>query len=220
MYHRKFTQRLLNRPEPVAVAEPGGSLLQPEKPHHRHRYGPEVVAALVPLWGGERTALRQATAGVAAAAGGVAREPRAPVSGSSGAGGATGDEQRHDRPDVGPDPKAKRRERVAQPTTGLQRYAAAGAGAHVQGMGRPQRTRLAGDRPGGALRRPDGGAVPVDIDGDRYPHRLEREPADRDAGRSGGAGGAALIRRLLPFPLRGIDADNDPVYGLRPTAST
>jgi hypothetical protein len=29
-----------------------------------------------------------------------------------------------------------------------------------------------------------------------------------------------LIRRQLPFPLRGIDADNDPVYGLRPTAST
>ncbi|MFO0017779.1 MAG: hypothetical protein ACK52U_14645 [Synechococcaceae cyanobacterium] len=28
-----------------------------------------------------------------------------------------------------------------------------------------------------------------------------------------------LIRRQLPFPLRGIDADNDPVYGLRPTAS-
>jgi hypothetical protein len=50
-YHRKFTLRLLNRPEPVAVAEPGGSLLQPDKPHHRHRYGPEVVAALVPLWG-------------------------------------------------------------------------------------------------------------------------------------------------------------------------
>jgi hypothetical protein len=29
-----------------------------------------------------------------------------------------------------------------------------------------------------------------------------------------------LIRRQLPFPLRGIDANNDPVYGLRPTAST
>jgi len=42
--------RLLNRPEPVAVAEPGGSLLQPDKPHHRRRYGPEVVEALVPLW--------------------------------------------------------------------------------------------------------------------------------------------------------------------------
>ena len=49
-YHRKSLLRLLNRPEPVAVAEPGGSLLQPDKPHHRRRYGPEVVAALVPLW--------------------------------------------------------------------------------------------------------------------------------------------------------------------------
>ena len=49
-YHRKSLLRLLNRPEPVAVAEPGGSLLQPNKPHHRRRYGPEVLEALVPLW--------------------------------------------------------------------------------------------------------------------------------------------------------------------------
>ena len=49
-FHRKSLLRLLNRPEPVAVAEPGGSLLQPDKPHHRRRYGPEVVEALVPLW--------------------------------------------------------------------------------------------------------------------------------------------------------------------------
>ena len=49
-YHRKSLLRLLNRPEPVAVAEPGGSLLQPDKPHHRRRYGPEVLEALVPLW--------------------------------------------------------------------------------------------------------------------------------------------------------------------------
>jgi len=49
-YHRKSLLRLLNRPEPVAVAEPSGSLLQPDKPHHRRRYGPEVLEALVPLW--------------------------------------------------------------------------------------------------------------------------------------------------------------------------
>ena len=49
-YHRKSLLRLLNRPETVAVAEPGGSLLQPDKPHHRRRYGPEVLEALVPLW--------------------------------------------------------------------------------------------------------------------------------------------------------------------------
>ncbi|MFN6131753.1 MAG: hypothetical protein ACK46L_02385 [Synechococcaceae cyanobacterium] len=42
--------RLLNRPEPVAAAEPGGSLLQPDNPHHRRRYGPKVVEAQVPLW--------------------------------------------------------------------------------------------------------------------------------------------------------------------------
>jgi hypothetical protein len=29
-----------------------------------------------------------------------------------------------------------------------------------------------------------------------------------------------LIHRQLPFPLRGIDADNDPVYGFWPTAFT
>jgi len=49
-YHRKTLLRLLNQPEPMAAAEPGGSLPQPVKPHHRRRYGPEVVAALVPLW--------------------------------------------------------------------------------------------------------------------------------------------------------------------------
>ena len=49
-YHRKSLLRLLNRPEPMAAAEPGGSLPQPDKTHHRRRYGPEVVEALVPLW--------------------------------------------------------------------------------------------------------------------------------------------------------------------------
>jgi hypothetical protein len=39
------------------------------------------------------------------------------------------------------------------------------------------------------------------------------------------AGSAVLmalpqIRRQLAFPLREIDADNDPVYGLRPTEFT
>ena len=34
----------------MAAAEPGGSLLEPTKPHHRWRYGPEVMEALVPLW--------------------------------------------------------------------------------------------------------------------------------------------------------------------------
>ena len=33
----------------MAAAEPRGSLPEPYKPHHRRRYGPEVVAALVPL---------------------------------------------------------------------------------------------------------------------------------------------------------------------------
>ena len=49
-YHRKSLLRLLNRPEPMASAEPGGSPPEPDKPHHRRRYGPEVVEALVPLW--------------------------------------------------------------------------------------------------------------------------------------------------------------------------
>jgi len=34
----------------MASADPGGSPLEPDKPHHRRRYGPEVVEALVPLW--------------------------------------------------------------------------------------------------------------------------------------------------------------------------
>jgi hypothetical protein len=87
-----------------------------------------------------------------------------------------------------------------------------GAGADVQGLGRPQRSGLAGDRPGGPLRRADGGAVPVDPDGHRHRHRLEREPADPDARGSVVLTALQLIRRQLPFPLRGIDADNDPVF--------
>ena len=46
-YHRKSLLRLLNRPEPMAAAEPGGSLPQPDKTHHRRRYGPEVVEVLL-----------------------------------------------------------------------------------------------------------------------------------------------------------------------------
>jgi len=49
-YHRKSLLRLLNRPVPMAAAEAGGSLPQPDKTHHRRRYGPEVVEALIPLW--------------------------------------------------------------------------------------------------------------------------------------------------------------------------
>ena len=49
-YHRKSLLRLLNRPEPPTAAELEGAPAEPEKPHHRRRYGPEVVAALVPLW--------------------------------------------------------------------------------------------------------------------------------------------------------------------------
>ena len=156
--------------------------------------------------------MRQAAARVAAAAGGFAGESRAPVSGAGGAGVTAGDEQRHDRPVADPDPQEERRQRLAPPTTGLQRRAAAGAGAHVQGLGRPQRSRLAGDRPCGPLRRPDGGAVPVDPYGNGHRHRLEREPADPDARRSGGTDGAAADPPSAAVPLRGIDADNDPVF--------
>lgn len=49
-YHRKSLLRLLNRPEPPTAAQLDGAPAEPEKPHHRRRYGPEVVAALVPLW--------------------------------------------------------------------------------------------------------------------------------------------------------------------------
>jgi hypothetical protein len=49
-YHRKSLLRLLNRPEPPTAAQLAGAPAELEKPHHRRRYGPEVVAALVPLW--------------------------------------------------------------------------------------------------------------------------------------------------------------------------
>ena len=45
-YHRKSVLRALNRVEPST--SDGGS--SGEKRHHRCRYGPEVVEALVPLW--------------------------------------------------------------------------------------------------------------------------------------------------------------------------
>jgi len=49
-YHSKSLLRLLNRPEPPTAAQLDGAPAELERPHHRRRYGPEVVAALVPLW--------------------------------------------------------------------------------------------------------------------------------------------------------------------------
>ena len=49
-YHRKSLLRRLNKADPPATAVPL-DLSAAEKPHHRRRYGPEVVEALVPLWG-------------------------------------------------------------------------------------------------------------------------------------------------------------------------
>ena len=49
-YHRKSLLRLLNRPDSVPPSEPGGATAESVKPHHRRRYGPDVVEALVPLW--------------------------------------------------------------------------------------------------------------------------------------------------------------------------
>jgi hypothetical protein len=47
-YHRKSLLRSLNRQEPP---KPGRSQAgAPERPHHRRRYGPEVLEALLPLW--------------------------------------------------------------------------------------------------------------------------------------------------------------------------
>ena len=60
-YHRKSLLRLLNRPEPPTAAQLDGAPAESEKPHHRRRYGPEVVAALVPLW--ERLAIGSAASG-------------------------------------------------------------------------------------------------------------------------------------------------------------
>jgi hypothetical protein len=49
-YHRKSLLRLLNRPDPVPPSKPGGASAESVKPHHRRRYGPDDVEALVPLW--------------------------------------------------------------------------------------------------------------------------------------------------------------------------
>jgi hypothetical protein len=41
--------RLLNRPDRVPPSEPGGTPAESVTPHHRRRYGPDVVEALLPL---------------------------------------------------------------------------------------------------------------------------------------------------------------------------
>jgi hypothetical protein len=48
-YHSRSLLRLLNRPDSVPPSEPGGAADEPVKPHHRRRYGPDVVEALLPL---------------------------------------------------------------------------------------------------------------------------------------------------------------------------
>ena len=83
-YHRKSLLRLLNRPEPMAAVEPGGSLPEPTQPHHRRRYGPQVVQALVPLWEASDRLCVKPAAGVVAAAGGAAQAPRASEPGAGG----------------------------------------------------------------------------------------------------------------------------------------
>ena len=49
-YHRKSLLRLLNRPDPDPPSDLGGASAESVKSHHRRRYGPDVVEALVPLW--------------------------------------------------------------------------------------------------------------------------------------------------------------------------
>ncbi len=48
-YHHKSLLRRLNRPDAVPPSEPGGAADESVKPHHRRRYGPDVVEALLPL---------------------------------------------------------------------------------------------------------------------------------------------------------------------------
>ncbi|MDM7954721.1 MAG: transposase [Cyanobium sp. CZS 25K] len=47
-YHRKSLLRSLNRQEPPKPGRSHAGAL--ERPHHRRRYGPEVLEALLPLW--------------------------------------------------------------------------------------------------------------------------------------------------------------------------
>jgi hypothetical protein len=219
-FHRKSLLRLLNRPEPVAVAEMGGSLLQPYNPHHCHRYGPEVVAALVPLWEasdrlcGKRLqallpllvesleshghlsldpAVREALLAMSSA---TIDRMLAPIRKQSGGNGWRRPPRAY---------SAVRRRVPARTFKGWEAHSEPGwleidLVAHCGGRmeGWFLWTSMVTDIATGWSE-----SLPIVMrDGVVVLTALQ------------------LIRRQLPFSLRGIDADNDPVYSLRPTAST
>jgi hypothetical protein len=193
-YHRKSLLRLLNRPEPVAVAETGGSLLQPDNPHHRHRYGPEVVAALESH--GHLSldpAVREALLAMSSA---TIDRMLAPIRKQSGGNGWRRPPRAY---------SAVRRRVPARTFKGwedhsepgwLEIHLVAHCGGRMEGW--CLLTSMATVIATGWSE-----SLPIVMrDGVVVLTALQ------------------LIRRQLPFPLRGIDADNDPVYGLRPTAPT
>ena len=219
-YHRKSLLRLLNRSEPMASAEPVGSPPEPDKPHRRRRYGPEVVAALVPLWeasdplcGKRLQALLPLLVESLESHGHLSLEPAvresllamssatidrllAPIRKKSGGNGWRRPPRAY---------SAVRRRVPVRTFKGWDDHSDPGwlvidLVAHCGGRmeGRFLWTLMAKDIATGWSE-----SLPILMrDGAVVLTALQ------------------LIRRQLPFPLRGIDANNDLVYSLRPTAST
>jgi hypothetical protein len=211
-YHRKSLLRLLNRPDPPTAAQLDGAPAEPEKPHHRRRYGPEVVAALVPLWeasdrlcGKRLQALLPLLVGSLESHGHLSLEPAvresllamssatidrllAPIRKTSGGNGWRRPPRAY---------SAVRRRVPVRTFKGWDDHSDPGwleidLVAHCGGRmeGRFLWTLMATDIATGWSE-----SLPI----------LMRDGAVVITA-------LQLIRRQLPFPLRGIDADNDPVF--------
>jgi hypothetical protein len=163
--------------------------------------------------GGQQPALRQTSGGPAAPAGGISGAPRPPGSGAGGARAGAGDEQRHDRSAAGNDPQGPSGSndwrRPPRAYSGVRRRV-------------PVRTFKGWDN------HHEPGWLEIDLVahcGGRMqgPFLWTLVATDIATGwsesvpilvRDGAVVLTALqlIRRQLTFPLRGIDADNDPVF--------
>ena len=94
-----------------------------------------------------RSALQKTSGGPAPDAGGIAEAARPPAIGARGAGADSGDGQRHSGSAHSPHAQGQRSQELAATAVRHRRGAPRGGGTHVQGLGQPQRARLAGDRP-------------------------------------------------------------------------
>ena len=216
--HRKHAIRVLSAKGPKKL--PRG--------RPRTRYGAAVKEALVALWeASDRVCSKRLAPMIpvllpARDAARAARARRGPARGAPR--GQPGD----DRPaalgdahrgGAGAQASGRLRLGVAPVGAGRCRSVPVGAGAHLRGLGRS----AAGLR-GGRLRRPLGGERGRRLRSDDGAHRhrrgLDRVRAGRDAGgraRAGGpAGGAGAS---FPFPLKGVDFDNDGAFMNEPVVA-